>query len=91
MILDLLDGEAHFLGRVLDEIEESLNVEIAHNLHVEYFVDELNALDANVQAAVDCLALLVQEQRLQKLRSDACYPIHYQNLAVLFIDCLDYL
>ena len=63
----LLDPKSHLLRRPLDQIEKGLDVQIAHNLHIQNLIEHLNAFDFYVGAAVQLAVLLVRHQHAQKL------------------------
>jgi len=63
----LLDWETHFFSRFLDEEEESLDINIIHNLDVQDLIDELNSIDFNVGVAPDGAVGLVSKQHSDEL------------------------
>ena len=64
---NLFNGVAHFLGGPLDQQEEGLDVDVAHHLHVQGLVDELDVFDADVGAIADGLGAALPEQQSQEL------------------------
>jgi hypothetical protein len=53
---------------VLNQVEESLYVEITHDFNIKDLIDEFDSFDFEIDAAVDGLAGFVCEKSLQKLK-----------------------
>ena len=67
MLFDFLNSKSHLFRGTFDEVKESLNIKIAHNFYVEYFINEFYTLYFDISVSVEDASLLIRHQHSHEL------------------------
>ena len=85
MLLDFFNEEAHFFGGSFDEVEKGLDIEIAHNFDVEYFIYKFDGLNLYVEMWGEIFGQFIFGEHSYELNKVICYPFCDDMFSIFFL------